>query len=65
MNKLHQKVFKNAVLCCCLFTMAGYGQIQSKSYKETLNLPQTSLWITGTFPKFICRRITSTLPREV
>ena len=38
MNKLHQKVFKNAVLCCCLFTMAGYGQIQSKSYKETFSV---------------------------
>ena len=38
MNKLHQKVFKNAVLCCCLFAMAGYGQTQSKNYKESFSV---------------------------
>ena len=38
MNKLHYKVFKSLVLSCCLFTMASYGQMKSKTYKETFTV---------------------------
>ncbi len=38
MNKLHQTVFKIFVLCAYLFTVGGYGQIKSKTYKETFTV---------------------------
>ena len=38
MNKLHQTVFKSFVLCAYLFTVGSYGQIKSKTYKETFTV---------------------------
>ncbi|WP_297795365.1 hypothetical protein [uncultured Eudoraea sp.] len=35
MNKLHQIVFKSIVLSLCLYLTSGYGQKESKTYKET------------------------------
>jgi len=43
MNKLHQTVFKSFALSLCLFTVGGYGQVQSKKYKEIFTVGEEAV----------------------